>query len=61
MCESLYLSVCECWSEGKGVKGIFGISENGAGPRGLCLFSFLFFDNVDCVFLRVKNCHWVKK
>ena len=38
----LYLSVCDCEREGKGVKGIFGISrKKGAGPRGLCLFKKL--------------------
>ena len=36
----LYLSVCECEREGKGVKGIFGISRK-MGPG-----------HVDCVFLK---------
>ena len=40
--ESLYLSVCECEREGKGVKGIFGISRK-MGP-----------DHVDCFFQKKK-------
>ena len=39
----LYLSVCECEREGKGVKGIFGISRK-MGP-----------DHVDCLFKKKRN------